>query len=365
MPYDQALPKIIPIRSRAERNAYDKSRLVHLRRIGRIYRVDYMFEGRRIRHTLKTDDIAIAERYRSELEYKLRAKLHRLPTDMRLDEFIKDYIQYLKGRLAAKTWGTQSQYFRRFLDVNPNLKVSQLNRGHIEAFISSVSGGKPVPKTWNNLRGYFYTMFKWAKNRDYVAENIVEKLERRREVQRSIRYIKTQAELDRLLGLFSGDSLQAMVATYIYAGLRRTEAIWVTWDDIDFNAQLLHVREKTIDGVSWCPKTKRNRAIPISTKLLPYFERQQKENRHPIWVFPSPEGCRWDGDNLTHRFRETVRDAGLPWTFLDLRHTFASHLAMKGVSLYKIARLMGNSAQICELHYAALCSEELREEVEF
>jgi hypothetical protein len=51
--------------------------------------------------------------------------------------------------------------------------------------------------------------------------------------------------------------------------------------------------------------------------------------------------------------------AGLSWTCLIYRHTFGSQLAMKGESLSKIVTLMGNSAEICQRHYAALLPQAL------
>ena len=53
------------------------------------------------------------------------------------------------------------------------------------------------------------------------------------------------------------------------------------------------------------------------------------------------------------------------WSALDFRHTFGSQLAQKGVSLYKISALMGNSPEICRRHYAALVPQSLRSSVEF
>ena len=61
----------------------------------------------------------------------------------------------------------------------------------------------------------------------------------------------------------------------------------------------------------------------------------------------------------------TNKKVGLQWTCLDFRHTFDSHLAMKGESLYKISALMGNSPEIYRRHYAALIPETLSENVEF
>lgn len=55
----------------------------------------------------------------------------------------------------------------------------------------------------------------------------------------------------------------------------------------------------------------------------------------------------------------------LQWNLLELRHTFGSQLARKGVSLLKIAKLMGNSPAIASWHYINLVPEEIAGDVEF
>jgi site-specific recombinase XerD len=70
-------------------------------------------------------------------------------------------------------------------------------------------------------------------------------------------------------------------------------------------------------------------------------------------------------DNFSRSLRAANERAKLAWTCLEYRHSFGSHLAMKGESLYKIATLMGNSPEICRRHYAALSQESLVEAVEF
>jgi len=70
------------------------------------------------------------------------------------------------------------------------------------------------------------------------------------------------------LHILEGDpTLRAIVATLIYAGLRREEALWLTTDDVDLEQRLIQVRAKNIGGAFWQPKTKRNRAVPISSTL--------------------------------------------------------------------------------------------------
>ena len=60
-----------------------------------------------------------------------------------------------------------------------------------------------------------------------------------------------------------------------------------------------------------------------------------------------------------------LKRAKLPWGFLDLRHTFGSQLARKGVSLLKISKLMGNSPMIASRHYINLVPEDMASDVEF
>jgi integrase len=170
-----------------------------------------------------------------------------------------------------------------------------------------------------------------------------------------------------------------MVAVLIYAGLRREELLWLTLDDVQLSSRqggngLIRVQAKTIETDagprSWQPKTKVNRAVPISSTLRNYLDRYtppaSNESAGGGWFFPAPTGGWWDPDNFSGRaLRQANTDANLRWTCLDYRHTFGSQLAQRGVSLYKISALMGNSPEICWRHYASLIPEAMGDEVEF
>jgi integrase len=215
-------------------------------------------------------------------------------------------------------------------------------------------------------------MFNWAADQRGMAlpggVNPALKVERHKESAPQIRFL-TLAQVDAQLELLKNvPKLQAMVATYIFAGLRREELLWLTQDDIDWEAKpfgLIRVRAKTIDGESWEPKTKINRAVPISSRLRPHLDKQRLRSAKSTWFFPAPGGGRWDGDNYSADLRALNQAADVPWGCLDFRHTFGSQLAMANVSLHKISKLMGNSPEICRRHYAAIIPEELTDCVEF
>jgi integrase len=136
------------------------------------------------------------------------------------------------------------------------------------------------------------------------------------------------------------------------------------YDDVDLSNRLIRVQAKTVSGEFWQPKTKRNRVVPISDALNRILGNYASPT-DSIWFFPSPRGKKWNPDNFSQDLRKINKAIGLDWSCLDFRHTFGSHLAQKGESLYKIAELMGNSPGICRRHYAALVPEKMTDVVEF
>ena len=67
---------------------------------------------------------------------------------------------------------------------------------------------------------------------------------------------------------------------------------------------------------------------------------------------------------VLQKHKEAGKAKGVPWNLLPLRHTFGSQLARKGVSLLKIAQLMGNSPAIAAKHIN-LVPEEMADEIAF
>jgi integrase len=225
-----------------------------------------------------------------------------------------------------------------------------------------------APKTANRYREVVGRVFSWAlkegRIRTPAGANPAARVERYRERAPEIRYL-TLAQIDEQLdALRFKPRLRVMVATLIYAGLRREELLWLQVDDWARATPaapggLLRVRAKTVAGESWQPKTKRNRVVPVSSQLREHLERYVVPASDQGWLFPSPKGARWNGDNFAADLRSANTRTGLSWSCLDYRHTFGSQLAQRGVSLYQIATLMGNSPDICRRHYAALSGDNM------
>ena len=186
--------------------------------------------------------------------------------------------------------------------------------------------------------------------------NPAAEVERYKQRASEIRFLTLPQIDQQLKALDDHPQMRVMVAMLIYAGLRREELLWLQHHDVDLDSGpygMLRIRAKTVQGQFWQPKTKKNRAVPISSALRAILDDYAPRPNKGRWFFASPKGMHYDPDNFSSDLKRIHDEKGLKWTCLDFRHTFGSQLAMKGESLYKISTLMGNSPEICRRHYAA------------
>jgi integrase len=260
---------------------------------------------------------------------------------------------------------TESKIEVRYFEQIATVDISQ--------YISAQVRAKGLaPKTANRYREILTRLFNWSMEQFGIRlpndKNPAAKVERYTERAQRIRFLTLEQIDEQLDALKEYPQRQSLVALFIFAGVRREEALWLTQKDIDLKAGrfgMIRVQAKTVNGEYWESKTKVNRAIPISSRLRAYLDNYTPEKVDGGWFFPSPKGKRWDVDNFSQLLRRVNKQTALPWGCLDFRHTFGSQLAMKGESLYKISNLMGNSPEICRRHYAALIPEALADCVEF
>ncbi len=329
-----------------------------------------------------------------------------LPTRTPIPEIVAAYVQHIRQVKTAKSAQTDIYYLRDVfgpvcdeLKINsrkPSIKAKKkpaksgvdartkapvieadgletIRTADITTFISAqVSRRGLAPKTANRYREILMRLFNWAMEQKNVRmpndKNPATKVERYKEPAPTIRFLTLKQIDEQLEALADNVKFQAMTATLIYAGLRREELLWLTPDDIDWSSGqygLIRIRAKMVEDEFWQPKTKVNRAVPISSRLRHYLDKWRLKRSNGEWFFPNSADGRYDPDNFSSDLRVLNMSKGLRWACLEYRHTFGSQLAMKGESLYKISKLMGNSPEICRRHYAALIPEEMGDAVEF
>lgn len=146
----------------------------------------------------------------------------------------------------------------------------------------------------------------------------------------------TEEQLTALLEKVEGP-LRQVVIFAVNTGVRIGELVNIEWQDIDFERRVIRIRNKK----DFTTKSKLERTIPINDQVFNLLTRLSRKGRY---IFGSNRGRRCSA-RLSKQFTRYLRAAGFgrEFTFHSLRHTFASHLVQRGVSLYIVSKLLGHS----------------------
>jgi integrase len=152
-----------------------------------------------------------------------------------------------------------------------------------------------------------------------------------------------------------------MVIFALNTGLRVGELLALRWVNVDLTNSTMRVRYSDWQGTIGTPKSGKVRDVPLNTLALQAL--RERSNLDSL-VF-----CHNDGQPHTYRQANYALEKACRGTKLQgtqwhtLRHTFASHLAMKGVSLRAIQELLGHSTQIMTEKYAHLSPHVIKDAV--
>ena len=156
------------------------------------------------------------------------------------------------------------------------------------------------------------------------------------------------------------DHLKPIVLLSLSTGIRRNAVLSLEWRDVNFGDKTIMVRAATSKSGKqyYAPMNK------IAFDTLTHWYSQSKHISPFNLVFPSPQtgkkmdDCRTSWENL-------VKAAGIEdFRWHDMRHDFASQLAMKGVDLNTVRELMGHADLKMTLRYAHLTPEKKMKAVE-
>jgi len=307
---------------------------------------------KRIRKTSPVQTKRGAEQYERELRNSLLAGTYRKEEKQApiFEEFAKEFLETYA---VTNNKPSEVRSKRKILRVHlvPEFgkkRLNEITKRDIENFKSQKLKAGLAPKTINNLLTTFRRLLAVAQEWEII------------ETIPAVQWLKVPEpqfdflsfeEAELLIG--AADQWKSMIVVALKTGLRQSELLGLRWEDVEFSLGKLFVRQAIVEGNLGTPKNGKSRELPLCDSALDAL----KACRHlrGKLVFCDENGNPLTMGQCKRPLWNACKKAGIRrigWHVL--RHTFASHLAMKGVSLKVIQELLGHSTITMTMRYSHL-----------
>lgn len=280
----------------------------------------------------------------------------------RFDDFAERWLREhdTANRHKPSTIRTKRVLLKAHLSAFDDLKLRQIDAGRVAALKAQLADKGLSPKTVNNVLSVLAGLLKSAVEWNELDEAPAVKLVRTEKKRMEFLSVDVYDRL--VVGAASLEDKRALVAILLAgdAGLRKGELTALEWERVDLARRVISVELSETIGIVTTTKGRGWRMVPMTDAL-----------RDALLSLPHRTGrvlrgrTRTGGierKTLTELVKDAERAAGLKATgrLHVLRHTYASHLAMAGQSLYHLQAALGHADHGTTQGYAKLHAEALR-----
>lgn len=234
-----------------------------------------------------------------------------------------------------------------------NISVSEIRRALIPVYYQKRLADGVGPKTANDDVKRLHRLLNMARRDELIEHNPITGYEKLKEPKGRERMLTLEEEA-RLAEFFRPDDWR-LVQIAILSGMRAGEQFPCLVSQVNWDARSIVLRDT---------KNDETRHIPMSKKLMHLVKIQVE--RETAWLCPNRSGMNaWSFTNFSRIFRAARDRAGikdLRWH--DLRHTFASRVAMAGVHPKVLQQLLGHKDGKMTARYSHYSDARLREAVD-
>jgi integrase len=209
------------------------------------------------------------------------------------------------------------------------------------------------------------------------GQNPFIRLKQRKKTRKPIRYV-TLEEFSTMMRATEGLWWKTIISVAYGSGLRRNEILNLTWADIDFEKQLIHVnpKEDTAETIEWESKDHEIRVVPMTDETVQLCTQMQLEaTEKSPYIFISPKRFsrimqrkkirKWNSrseiiNNMREDFQSIRCLAGLAkFTLHDFRRSAITNWAQR-LPIQVVQKLAGHSdMKTTQQYYLAVRQEDI------
>lgn len=265
-----------------------------------------------------------------------------------------------QGRSTKTVIGYQSDLrrFARYYESKYNgpWYVEDTTTQDIEEFLSR----QVVHPATRNRRLYgLRTFFRYLEKQGICRDNPTATIEAVRHVKPERMHLREE-ELERFIQHIDHPLVRVVALTLAYTGIRVSECVQLRIQDVNFSQRTIFIA---------AGKGNKHRTLPIADKLYPelvaYYEAHRKGADKAERFFATEATGGISPTHINRVFRQTSELLGYnrPITAHIFRHSFATNLIRRGVSLVHVQKLLGHSSLAVTSIYTHATMDDLTQAV--
>lgn len=273
----------------------------------------------------------------------------------KLEAFVSRYLAHARAeKQKASTVDTKDRILRKHIvPLLGTKRLDEITNEDVQRLKERLSVHSA--KTANNVCAVLSHLFTVAIDWDIVRKESRPRIKRLKHRQAEPGFLDFD-EYERLVEAARKVDPRAHLAVRLGgdAGLRRGEILALRWSDVDLKRRILTVRTSVWQTIEDAPKGGATRYVELTNALHAALS-AHRHLRGP-YVLCHEDGRRLTPETVQHWQELATTRAGLMSTrgLHILRHTFCSHLAMRGATLKQIQALAGHSTPLQTARYMHL-----------
>lgn len=314
---------------------------------------------------------------RKEVQEKLTAALNDInndlyiePSRMTVEQWAETWMkEYKLNTTKASTYFSYGKALKlHILPVIGNYKLKDIRPEMIQKLLNDMYAENYSYSVLSQIQAVAYQMLKQAVNNDLINKNIAEKTILPCKKEKTERYVLSVDEQKRFIKAAKESYMGECFIFLLATGLRIGEMCSLTWDDIDFEKEMISINKTVVyckdyygSESKWntiinSPKSKSSiRMIPLLPDIVEML-RDLKEKQEIIkkmyrenykdrnLVFCTKTGNFFRHSHVSETLKRIAKKAALPEFGVHcLRHTFATRGLENGIELRVMQDLLGHS----------------------
>lgn len=321
---------------------------VRIFRRGKVWYANFQHGGKQHRPSLGTSSKKEARRRAIQIEVKLAAgRWNPAPEAATVTQAVTAYLDFLRAdERAPKTLAKYTKVFERVAELAVERKATTLpgiDLAFIDAYRRKRTDEGAAAKTKYTETVIIRQLVTFALSRNLLATDPLRGLKMKKP-KPTPQPCWTAEQVVAILAA-APEAVRPALTLLAETGMRFGELAWLTWDDVDLEANVLRIRPKE----GWKPKSGDCRAVPISPTARQVLDALPRRWRWVVTMPPSathPEsGRQWAERRLLGALKKVLAGLRLPGKLHTFRHAFISNALLKGTATAVVREWVGHVDQ--------------------